>query len=257
MGLPAWALDRFSTMLSGGKQQRAAIARALGMNTRCLLADEPTGNLDSANGENILALLEGLAHDAGYCVIIVTHDASVGARRYRAASAGRPMRCEVMRCEVKKQPDRSHPADSDLFKLGGNNMQQHSQRERIAQHIEAVYGVLPEYLWLDSPESAVFRHPASRKWFGIAMRVARRRLGLAGDAPADVLNVKCDPILIGSLRREPGFLPAYHMSKSTWVSILLDETVPDARIEFLLGLSYELVAPRIKSAGQKSGEIRK
>ena len=68
-------------------------------------------------------------------------------------------------------------------------MQQHSQRERIAQHIEAVYGVLPEYLWLDSPESAVFRHPASRKWFGIAMRVARRRLGLAGDAPADVLNV--------------------------------------------------------------------
>ena len=78
------------------------------------------------------------------------------------------------------------------------------------------------------------------------MRVAKCRLGLAGDAPADVLNVKCDPILIGSLRREPGFLPAYHMNKNTWISILLDETVPDARIEFLLDLSYELVAPRIK-----------
>lgn len=125
-------------------------------------------------------------------------------------------------------------------------MQQATQRERITQHIEAVYGILPEYLWLDSPESAVFRHPASKKWFGIIMRVAKKRLGLAGDAPSDVLNVKCDPILIGSLRREPGFLPAYHMNKSTWVSVLLDETVPDERIAFLLELSYGLVTPRVK-----------
>ena len=80
VGLPAAALDRFPTMLSGGEQQRVAIARALGMETRCLLADEPTGNLDSANGENILAILESLAHDAGYCVVIVTHDAGIGAR---------------------------------------------------------------------------------------------------------------------------------------------------------------------------------
>ena len=80
VGLPETALDRFPTMLSGGEQQRVAIARALGMQTRVLLADEPTGNLDSANGENILQILEGLAHDEGYCVVIVTHDEGIGAR---------------------------------------------------------------------------------------------------------------------------------------------------------------------------------
>ncbi len=80
VGLPAAALDRFPTMLSGGEQQRVAIARALGMETSLLLADEPTGNLDTANGENVLAILERLAHESGYCVVVVTHDPSIGER---------------------------------------------------------------------------------------------------------------------------------------------------------------------------------
>ena len=74
VGLPPEALDRYPTMLSGGEQQRVAIARALGMDTKILLADEPTGNLDTANGENVFAILQALAHDNGYCVVIVTHD---------------------------------------------------------------------------------------------------------------------------------------------------------------------------------------
>ncbi|MBO5868717.1 MAG: ABC transporter ATP-binding protein [Oscillospiraceae bacterium] len=74
VGLPESTLDRYPTMLSGGEQQRVAIARALGMETRILLADEPTGNLDTANSENIAALLSRLAHEEGYCVILVTHD---------------------------------------------------------------------------------------------------------------------------------------------------------------------------------------
>lgn len=125
-------------------------------------------------------------------------------------------------------------------------MKASSQRERIARQILDVYGIEPEYPWFDSPESAVFRHPASGKWFGLLMRVEKARLGLAGEGAADVLNVKCDPILIGSLRLEPGFLPAYHMNKTTWVTVLLDESVSDERAGFLLGLSYGLVAPRAK-----------
>ena len=81
--LPATALDRYPTMLSGGEQQRVAIARALGMNTRILLADEPTGNLDKANGENIFSILQGLAHTNGYCVVIVTHDPGLASRADR------------------------------------------------------------------------------------------------------------------------------------------------------------------------------
>ena len=80
VGLPETTLDRFPAMLSGGEQQRVAIARALGMDTKILLADEPTGNLDSENSENIYSILEALAHEDGYCVVIVTHDDELGLR---------------------------------------------------------------------------------------------------------------------------------------------------------------------------------
>lgn len=80
VGLPDAILDRYPAMISGGEQQRVAIARALGMDTRILLADEPTGNLDTANGENIFAILRSLAHEEGYCVVIVTHNLELAAQ---------------------------------------------------------------------------------------------------------------------------------------------------------------------------------
>ena len=80
VGLPETVLDRFPAMLSGGEQQRVAVARALGIESKVLLADEPTGNLDSKNSEYIFDILASLAHEDGYCVIIVTHDDALGKR---------------------------------------------------------------------------------------------------------------------------------------------------------------------------------
>jgi len=77
VGIGEEKFRRFPANLSGGEQQRVAIARSLATGAGVLLADEPTGNLDGENSRNVVELLTRLAHEEGYCVIIVTHDPAI------------------------------------------------------------------------------------------------------------------------------------------------------------------------------------
>lgn len=123
-------------------------------------------------------------------------------------------------------------------------MDQRSQRQRMIEYIWDRYAAEPEYLWTKYPNYAVFRQPASRKWFAIVADIPRNRLELEGDGLVDVIDVKCGPIMVGSLLAQDGYCPAYHMNKGTWIAIILNGTVPDEDIYPLLELSYESVAPK-------------
>ena len=71
---------KLPAMLSGGQQQRVAIARALASDAKVILADEPTGNLDTENGAMVMDLLKGLVREENYCVIVITHDLDIAAQ---------------------------------------------------------------------------------------------------------------------------------------------------------------------------------
>ena len=110
-------------------------------------------------------------------------------------------------------------------------------REELEAYILNHYSTAPDYPWADTPRAAVFRHTGNRKWFALLMEVPRDKLGLAGTEKLDIVNFKCDPILISSLRGETGIFPAYHMNKSSWITAALDVSVPAETIELLLDVS--------------------
>lgn len=116
-------------------------------------------------------------------------------------------------------------------------------RQEIFEWVKETYGTEPDYPWKDW--NAVLRHKDNNKWYGVVLEVAESKLGLTGDRIVDVLNVKCDPILIGSLRQQKGYIHAYHMNKDSWISILLDGSVPSEEIKNLIELSYNLTKKRV------------
>ena len=80
VGLTRKLQGKFPAMLSGGEQQRGAIARALAGKAETILGDEPTGNLDSGNGKIVMDILESLVREKNFCVVVVTHDREIAAR---------------------------------------------------------------------------------------------------------------------------------------------------------------------------------
>jgi len=79
-------LDHFPAQLSGGEQQRVALARGFANHPKILFADEPTGNLDQQTGEGIVEMLEELNREARTTLVMVTHDLSLAARAHRIVS---------------------------------------------------------------------------------------------------------------------------------------------------------------------------
>ncbi|MBR6443476.1 MAG: MmcQ/YjbR family DNA-binding protein [Clostridia bacterium] len=123
-------------------------------------------------------------------------------------------------------------------------------RDELTQYIFDAYSVEPDYPFPKDDVTCVFRHAGNRKWFGIVMRIPYRTIGISRDGEADVLNVKCDPLIIGSLRGKPGFRPAYHMNKDKWITVLLDGSAEQEDVTALLDMSYRMTERKMKQAGR-------
>ncbi len=118
-------------------------------------------------------------------------------------------------------------------------------RRELEQFILRHYHVEPDRPWIQSPNHEVFRHDGNRKWFALIMDVSGEKLGLRGRDHLDVVNLKCDPMLIGSLMGEPGFFSAYHMNKASWITAALDGSAAEDEIKMLLEMSFAATAPKM------------
>lgn len=113
----------------------------------------------------------------------------------------------------------------------------------VLRYIKEQYDVEPEFLWARSPNNAAFRHKGSRKWFAaLLMDTPRRVLQLPGEGCVDILDVKCDPKLLGSLLDGQRYLPGYHMNKEHWVTLLLDGSLALQELSPLIDMSYQMTA---------------
>ena len=117
-------------------------------------------------------------------------------------------------------------------------------RQFILDYVSHHYSTTPEFLWKRYPDYAVLRHQDNRKWYAILMDVPRSNLGLQGEGRIDVINLKCPAEMVDDFLQQKGFLPAYHMNKANWISVLLDGSVDSETLLFLLNSSFDITATR-------------
>lgn len=128
------------------------------------------------------------------------------------------------------------------------------KRSEAEKYINEQYGAEAEYPWENEPEYSVFRHAGNRKWFAILMKIPKEKLDSEKSGAAQIMNVKCDPIMIGSFRKEKGFYPAYHMNKEHWLTIDLSEA-EEEKIKWCIDISYGLTAPKAKKRKEKKEKV--
>lgn len=119
-------------------------------------------------------------------------------------------------------------------------MKAKTMRERLFVYASEHFGAQPEYLWERTPQHAVLRRSSNEKWFAVIMKVDGSKIGREKGVIYDIVNVRCSPLMTGSLLAMDGIVPAYHMNKERWVSVLLDGSVDEEQVMSLIDMSYEL-----------------
>ena len=111
------------------------------------------------------------------------------------------------------------------------------QANRLANEIYKKYGDKAVFPW-DDFSGGVFKNPKNGKWYAIVMNINVQKVDKNLTGEVEVINIKLDPNKIKELYKEKGFYPAYHMNKKNWISILLNDIVPDDFLFELLDKSH-------------------
>ena len=108
-----------------------------------------------------------------------------------------------------------------------------------ARLLETRFGIAPDCPFRET-DAMVFRHPSSRRWFALLADVGREAVGLPGDGTVSLANLKADPDTVRRLTEERGFLPAWHMNKTHWITVVLRGPIDEERFIRLAERSFEL-----------------
>ena len=123
-------------------------------------------------------------------------------------------------------------------------------KDELIRYVAERYSTDAEYPWAD--ENFIFRHRGNRKWFAVAMRVPYSKLGIDREGTADIVDLKCGPLLMGAYRGLPGVLPGYHMNKEHWLTVLLDGSADDDLVKELLEISFAMTDGMARPKGGQS-----
>ncbi len=118
------------------------------------------------------------------------------------------------------------------------------QTLRLISHAREAYRTEPEFLWESSPENAILRRSDSGKWYAALLTVSAQKLGLADGRRVEIVNLHASPEKVEELLTREGFCPAWHMSKRSWFTVILDGSVADAELFELADVSYRLAGRR-------------
>lgn len=129
-------------------------------------------------------------------------------------------------------------------------------REDFFRMIHDRFGIEPDYPFAEDFVTAVFRRKDNLKWFGIVMSVDAKKLKIGAYGELDIVNLKCTDEDREALAQTEGVLPAYHMNKKRWLSIVLDEQEDfDEKLAELVQKSFDLTAPQTKKSKLKSQSV--
>ncbi len=121
-------------------------------------------------------------------------------------------------------------------------------RSAVYEYVNRKYGTTPEYLWAAFPNDSVLRRADNKKWYAVIMNLSKNKLGLCGEERIDIMDIKCSPIVRGMLLSQKGFLPAYHLNRDNWITVVLDGTVNNDTLFKLLDDSYNSAKGKSKKA---------